>query len=551
MIKKQAAAVHRRLARSKRARHEDRVSRVACELCERQQQAKRRRGFILIIVLIVVAALSLSAYSFSDVMLAQSEAAHMSGYQLQAQSLAASGVESVRAFLMVDSATQAEAGGLYDNPAEFQAINVVADADAEWQGNFSVLAPMLDAEGFPAGIRFGLENESGRVNLNALPLIEEQAAALGLENVGRDLLMALPGMNEEIADAILDWIDEDDEPREYGAELEYYSALSPAYAPKNGPLETVEELLLVRDVTPALLFGLDVNRNGLIDPHESSGTAGSTADGTDGRGWSAFFTLYSQEKNVTKNDEPRINLNNDNLQELHDQLGLKFRDDWVTFIIAYRQNGEYSGSESGENYSSGELDLTKPGDTKFNQVLDLIGKKVEIQFEGDDEPTVLTSPFRDDLVAMATYLPTLMDGVTVVNGNTIPGRININHAPRDILAGIPGMTDEIVEQIMASRADQAAAEDTPNRDSETWLMTEGVVTLTEMRALMPFICTGGDVYRAQVVGYYENGRASARVEVVLDATQQPPRILLWRDISHLGRGFSLESLGAGLVDAAY
>jgi len=52
------------------------------------------------------------------------------------------------------------------------------------------------------------------------------------------------------------------------------------------------------------------------------------------------------------------------------------------------------------------------------------------------------------------------------------------------------------------------------------------------------------VYRAQVIGYYDDGRAASRLEVVLDATQQPASVLLWRDISHLGRGYSLETLGA-------
>jgi hypothetical protein len=59
----------------------------------------------------------------------------------------------------------------------------------------------------------------------------------------------------------LDWIDEDDDQREFGAEEDFYSGMSPPYAPKNGPLDTVEELLLVRGVTPWLLFGGDVNRN--------------------------------------------------------------------------------------------------------------------------------------------------------------------------------------------------------------------------------------------------------------------------------------------------
>jgi hypothetical protein len=32
---------------------------------------------------------------------------------------------------------------------------------------------------------------------------------------------------------------------------------------------------------------------------------------------------------------------------------------------------------------------------------------------------------------------------------------------------------------------------------------------------------------------------------VLDGTSQEPRVLLWRDISHLGRGYALETLGIG------
>ena len=86
--------------------------------------------------------------------------------------------------------------------------------------------------------------------------------------------MALPGMTEDVADAILDWIDEDEEPREYGAEADIIPACSLPYAPRNATPETVEELLLVRGVMPELLFGVDVNRNGMQDVNEMSGAAG-------------------------------------------------------------------------------------------------------------------------------------------------------------------------------------------------------------------------------------------------------------------------------------
>lgn len=149
---------------------------------------------------------------------------------------------------------------------------------------------------------------------------------------------------------------------------------------------------------------------------------------------------------------------------------------------------------------------------------------------------------------MATYLPVLLDQVSVNPNSWIPGRVNINQAPRTILVGIPGMSEEIADEIIANRQMQSTGteEDDPNQRFETWLATSGIVTLEEMKALTPFITAGGDVYRAQIVGYFEDGGAAARSEVVIDATQSTPRLLFWRDLSHLGRGYALETLGVQL-----
>ncbi|HOP76444.1 MAG TPA: hypothetical protein PLD05_03085, partial [Thermogutta sp.] len=78
---------------------------------------------------------------------------------------------------------------------------------------------------------------------------------------------------------------------------------------------------------------------------------------------------------------------------------------------------------------------------------------------------------------------------------------------------------------------------------ETWLLTDGLVTLEEMKALMPFVTCGGSVFKAQVVGYFAGGGPSCRVEAIFDATVRPARLLFWRDMSHLGRGFQVDVLG--------
>jgi type II secretory pathway component PulK len=497
-----------------------------------------RKALVLILVLIVVVLLSLGAYSFTNLMIAHHESARLTGEQLQTRVLVDSGVEATRVFLMQTKAEQIEAGGTFDNPEIFRGVTVVQGDTPRERASFTVLAPNLDSSGNLGGVRYGLEDESTRLNLNTLLSAEQMT-----EGAGKTLLMALPNMTEDVADAILDWLDADDEPRELGAEIDYYSGLSPAYAPKNGPLETVEELLLVRGVTPQLLFGSDVNRNGQLDPHEQSDDAtGGATDPVGFRGWSAYLTLHSLEWNVNPNGQPRIYLNQEDLQKLYDELSEVFPEDWVTFIIAYRQSGPYTSTLRTAQPAAGkQLDLSKPAKTPIGQVLDLVGANVRHTFSGDSSPTFIASPFSDGLGAMGVYMPMLMDHVTVNPSLVIPGRININQASATVLAGIPGMTPEIVEQIVARR--DVAPTDNVGRRHETWLLQEGVVTLSEMKQMMTFVTAGGSVYRGQVVGYYQGGQAASRAEVIFDATSPLPRILFWRDISHLGRGYAVETLG--------
>jgi type II secretory pathway component PulK len=521
------------------------MSQVLCRRRKQQRSDGRRpAGIVLVIVLVVVAVMALAAYTFTDLMVTHRQAAQLSGEQLQAKALVDSGVDATRVFLLLDRATREEAGGLYDNPTQFQGVLVVNDADPKFRGCFTIVAPTVDDVGGFGGVRYGLEDESTRLNLNTLMLAEKQ-----MPGGGRTLLMAIPGMTEDVADAILDWIDEDDEPRELGAEVDYYSGLSPAYAPRNGPMTTVEELLLVRGVTPQLLFGLDVNRNGIVDSGEMQGSLSGVdnADGSLDRGWSAYLTLYSQEKNVSAALTPRIYLNGDDMQALYDQLSQVFPEDWVTFIVAYRLGGDYTGSQEAKAGVTGKLDLTASPRKKLDSVLDLVGAKTQVRFEGDRNPTALASPFSADPLQMGAYMELLMDNVTVSQAPLLPGRININQAPRAVLMGIPGMTEEIVNEII-SRRDPEPGSDNPHRRLETWILQEAIVTLEEMKSLSPFINGGGDVYRGQVVGYFQGGNAAARAEVIFDATGDAPRVLLWRDISHLGRGYPLETLGVLLSD---
>ena len=95
--------------------------------------------------------------------------------------------------------------------------------------------------------KVNIQDESGKINVNSVS--EEQLRALtgaaGINKPDADI----------ITDSIIDWRDPDNDPHLNGAENDYYQSLNPPYKAKNGRIDTVEELLLVRGVTPLYFYG--------------------------------------------------------------------------------------------------------------------------------------------------------------------------------------------------------------------------------------------------------------------------------------------------------
>ena len=560
-----------------------------------------RQGFFLVLVLILIVVATMAVYSFTELMVAYDEASYLAGDLVQARINVESGTEITRMVLAQPPSARIDMGGLWNNPSMFRAITVSTGGDGVTPSNFTIVAPGLNEYGQYAGIRFGLQDESARLNVNTLPVLEQNSdaltatlavasvsedmdaagtEALDSENIAVSLLMALPSMTEDVADAILDWVDEDEETRAYGAEFEYYSTLPTPYAPANGPLQSVEELLLVRGVTPTLLFGADSNRNGVLDADEQQ-RFGVGIDTPGALGWAAYLTVHGAESNKDRYGEARVNVNQADLELLYDDLSAKLGDDlYASFIVAYRiagqppttglpsagaGGGDSTGEESddeeddsdrgGRGNSDDEdsdeeppepwtadlldaLDLTGGGGTNINQVLDLVDAEVTIG-SGDDARTYL-SPFVADPALMASYMPILMDALSTQDVDVLPGRINLNESPAELLYGIPILEAETVDMILEARQSET---DDPNREFATWPLVEGIVSLQQMRLLLPLVTGGGDVYRAQIIGYFEGVGASHRSEVIIDATTVNPKVVSQRDLSHLGRGFDLSVLG--------
>ncbi len=108
-------------------------------------------------------------------------------------------------------------------------------------------------------IRKGVKLGSGSISY----YISDEDSKININNASRDIivkLLELSGveigeLRDAIADSIEDWRDEDSLHRLNGAEEDYYTGLPVPYHCKNGSFDTVEELLMVKGMTPEILYG--------------------------------------------------------------------------------------------------------------------------------------------------------------------------------------------------------------------------------------------------------------------------------------------------------
>lgn len=515
---------------------------------------------VLIAVLVVVVVLSLLAYQYADLMLTEYAAADGVVKAAQARALADSGIQYVAALLsQPDAMNNVLGGNPFDNPQCFEAQPLFPGGTVNPLGRFSLIAPV---PGGGQGLTYGIVDESSKINLNAMMRLDPSGEKL------YQLLLKLPAMTEDSAAAIVDWLDEDDEPRIGGAESDSYSSFAIPYRCKNGPLDSLEELLLVQGVTPELLFGSDFNRNGILDLGEPS------VDPLLDLGWSAYLTIYSREQNLDSTFQPRINLNEKDLNMLSQQLNVAIDQQLASYILLYRIYGGQSqsggssgggGSSSGNGSSGGSsgsgssgsgssgnsgssssgsgpatttipegaLDLNQEGKNTIKSIFDLVNSQVVIPGKNGTPSTTVASPLNNPQMLSQLFGP-LVDKTTAAKDAEIPARINIHTAPQAVLATLPGLDETQVQQIVSSRPG------TGNQTSEaySWLMADAGLSAATLKKLEPYITGCSQVYRVQAIGYFQGGGPSARIEAVIDANAGRPRILYRRDLSVMGRGIA-------------
>lgn len=105
---------------------------------------------------------------------------------------------------------------------------------------------------YPVGdgtVAVAIQDEGGKISINALVTKDGKVPQqpYGLEHLRN--LFRLKGLDPGLVDAIVDWLDQDDVPQPQGAETSYYEGLDQPYRARNGPIETLAELHLIKGIS--------------------------------------------------------------------------------------------------------------------------------------------------------------------------------------------------------------------------------------------------------------------------------------------------------------
>lgn len=290
-----------------------------------------REAYVLIAVLVVIVVLSLAAYRFSDSMVSEYRAGVRTKDMAQVRAAAVSGIHYAAALLADHDTLVNQVGDPFNNPAWFQDVVVRSDPNNPGKElRFSIISVAAVGAGSYEQ-RFGVIDEGGKLNINSMIANDPKGKTLF------DALMKLPNMTPEVADNIVDWVDKDDIAGNpdtggggtAGAEMAHYQSMNPPYKVKNGPLNSIDELLLVSGVTPQLLYGTDRNRNGVAD----DGGAGLD------RGWADYLTVHGRELNVDSTGALRIWINSDDPKAVYPALIQAVGDEMAAYIMAAKLLG--------------------------------------------------------------------------------------------------------------------------------------------------------------------------------------------------------------------
>lgn len=319
--------------------------------------------------------------------------------------------------------------------------------------------------------KFGLVDEASKLNLNAT-------------NLTADMLATLPGMTAEFAAAIIDWRDTNSTVTTNGAEDESYARLVPARRCKNSNFETVDELRLVYQSTMTLLYGEDLNLNGVLDRNENDGDMSLPPDNGDGRlnlGIFEYVTVYSRQPNTTSTGTNRVNIGD--RRALTTLLTEKISQQRATAIVS----------------------ALGPTNNPVRSVLEFYSRS-----------------------GMSADEFSLVEGeITATSGAFVEGLVNVNTASEAVLACIPGIGVDLAPSLVSQRQSNSK-----RVNSVAWV--KDLLSTAQIAQAGPYLTGQSFQFSADIAALGHHGRGYSRTRFVFDTTENVPKILFREDLSRLG-----------------
>jgi general secretion pathway protein K len=208
-------------------------------------------GYVLIIVLIICSLLIMVSGEF--MVNTQADISYMNRFkdEPQAKELAEIGVKIATYVLYLDNS--GNAGSVF--PGRKSQSNVDSFDDI-WAAQFPPF-PIDDGV-----VYLTIRDEQAKINLS---MVANEYSGDEDTYFYKVMFRFFQNMDlpRDIPDSIRDWIDPDSNRSGYGAETnDYYGTLPLPYNAKNGPLDSIDELLMVKNITPEIYLGLGGGNTG-------------------------------------------------------------------------------------------------------------------------------------------------------------------------------------------------------------------------------------------------------------------------------------------------
>ncbi|MCC6141002.1 MAG: type II secretion system minor pseudopilin GspK [Nitrospira sp.] len=193
------------------------------------------RGVALLLALLVLALLVALILEFDGEARREYRDAAAFRDNFKAQTLTRAAVRAAGAVLQQDFLKDKKAGESYDSPTDLWAMPIK---------NYAIGDGFLSAQ---------IEDERGKLNLNDLAAVAGDAIQKKAKIDRFKRLFELLQLSPDLVDAVVDWVDQDDNQEPAGAESLYYQSQRPPYRAANAPLSGPGDLRLIKGFTPEIV----------------------------------------------------------------------------------------------------------------------------------------------------------------------------------------------------------------------------------------------------------------------------------------------------------